>query len=420
MTTMAVGSIADISYLADKDPCATNTGWSVFQSANSNLTLAGVLAGFLIAVVAALVVQWYDRASPRMIALFASGVPPLTLASYLFTISSGANQPDGLKAFGDRCNQVWSQWLPAFAMLLIGGSVLLCGLGWALVIYSDNLAVRLAQQDLPIEKIRQNQRFFINLSAWLSVGGTAGGAALLMVADVVYLKATVDPNKPQVPLVGCAMFFVFLVGIYVMVRSLYLVITHAYSFHDREPDFPVGARFVLVRSVMENEGRRIFAKEIGVAAAVALGTLTACYLTDRTDQRFASENTLTIVLVVVLIYAVGRFTYLATAQRFAGPAAKTRIAASVQATDESVDLKYSGDRLSATSYNVILFAILGTFFSVALTQGALWNSLRPGLALFIGGLYPACILLGLSYSVAASPHVRLPRWKMLRGLRFLP
>jgi hypothetical protein len=420
MTTMSVGSGADISYLADKDPCATNTGWSVFQSANSNLTLAGVLAGFLIAVVAALVVQWYDRASPRTIALFASGVPPLTLASYLFTISSGANESDGLKAFGDRCNQVWSQWLPAFAMLLIGGSVLLCGLGWALVIYSDNLAVRLGQQNMPIDEIRENQRFFTSFSAWLSVGGTTGGAALLMVADVVYLKATVDPNKPQVPLVGCAMFFVFLIGLYVMVRSLCLVITHAYSFHDRERGFPVGARFALVRRVTENEGRRLFAREIAVAAAVALGTLTACFLTYRTDQRFASENTSTIVLVVVLIYAVGRFTYLATAQWFAGPAAKTRIAASVEPTDESVDLKYSGGRLAATSYNVILFAILGTVFSVALTQGPLWNSWRSGLTLFIGGLYPASILLGLSYSVAASSNIRVPRWKMLRGLRLLP
>jgi hypothetical protein len=84
--------------IMDNDPCADIPLWSVLNSAVPDLTLAGVLAGFLIAVVAALVVQWYDRASPRMIALFASGVPALMISSYLFSIESGAKPPRGIES----------------------------------------------------------------------------------------------------------------------------------------------------------------------------------------------------------------------------------------------------------------------------------------------------------------------------------
>jgi uncharacterized membrane protein YraQ (UPF0718 family) len=173
----------------DNDPCSDQVLFSVLNSAGPDLTLAGVLAGFLIAVVAALVVQWYDQASPRMIALFASGVPALMLSGYLFTISSGAKPPavpknvaeltgpnftgelvvpspspsnllEDLQAHTTNyCNQVWSQWLPAFAELLIGGAVLLCGLGWALVIYGERLADRLKGEKLPKGTIDDYHRF---------------------------------------------------------------------------------------------------------------------------------------------------------------------------------------------------------------------------------------------------------------------
>jgi hypothetical protein len=418
--TAAVILSLDVSYVADGDPCAKSTSWSVFQSANSNLNLAGVLAGFLIAVVAALVVQWYDRASPRLIALFASGVPPLTLGSYLFTILAGANQSPDLKPFEHQCNQVWSQWLPAFAMLLIGGSVLLCGLGWALVIYSDNLAAKMAQQNFTAERIRENQRFFTNLSAWLSLGGTTGVAALLMVANVVYLKATVNPTKPHVPVIGCAMFFVFLFGIYVMVRSLFLVVTHAISFREPDPDVAPGARIAHLRRIVENERRICTAKELGIFVAVIAGAFAACKLTALSDDRFPRGNTLGIVLAVAVLYLPVRYLGYATSLKSAGPTAKTRIAASITTPDQSVDLTHSGVRLAATSYNVILFSILGTIFSVALTQGPLWDTGRSGVTLFIGGVYPASILVGLSHSVAASSRIKLPGWKELPVLRLLP
>ena len=117
--------------------CFSNVGWDVLQGAGADLTIAGVLAGFLISAVAALLVR-YDRTDPDTIALFASGVPALTLSSYLFSLLTGTKLPEDYDP--EVCGQIWSQWLSAFTTLLIGGSVLLCGLGWALVSYGDNLA----------------------------------------------------------------------------------------------------------------------------------------------------------------------------------------------------------------------------------------------------------------------------------------
>jgi hypothetical protein len=77
-------------------------------------------------------------------------------------------------------------------------------------------------------------------------------------------------------------------------------------------------------------------------------------------------------------------------------------------------------RLSATSYHVVFFAILGTVFAAALTQGSLWPNWRTGLSLLVGGLYPGGMMLGLGYAVPAGPAAKLPEWKTWRGLQLLP
>jgi hypothetical protein len=427
----------------DKDPCAEPVKWSVFNSAVPDLTLAGVLAGFLIAVVAALLVQWYDRASPRMIALFASGVPALTLSSYLFTISSGTIPTK------EYCNQMWSQWLPAFAMLLVGGSVLLCGLGWALVIYSDHLAKRLKEQNFPMKRVEDSHRFFIGLVTWLSLGATTGVTGLLMVADVIYLNATTALNTahPNTTLTlfefpagvkWYAMFFVFLFGVYFMVRSGYLVVRRATSLFRREYA-RVRPKTSALRGAWDNKRVRCVAKEIVLAAAVALGVQVASYLTKGAlPEQFSGHATY--VEVVVAAYIMSRLAYGGivhvtrhdsrflrgvhpTDEQYADPDAEVPVAPSTERPDDGIQLKYASGKLKTSSYHVVCFAILGTGFSQVLTQGFLWNSLgslQAGVTLLIGGLYPAGILLGLSYSVPAAERIRLPDWKMWRGLRLLP
>ena len=429
------------------EPCLGNAGWNVLEGAPADSTLAGVLAGFLIAAAVALLVQWYDRSDPDTIALFASGVPALTLSSYLFTVLSGT-RPDPMV-----CNQMWSQWLPALAMLLIGGSVLLCGLGWALVSYADNLAVKLIEKNRPMRKVEENRRFFISLSGWLSLGATTATTCWLIAANVVYLKGTtgrhvgdktIYPFFEFLNVKWYTMFFVFLFGLYVMVRSAFLVIwrtstarrenvdsciRYAPGVYD-ESSTPLDAR--------DNKLAERVAKEICIAVVIALGALLADYLTSQAvGERFSGTTTRCIVSVVVAAYVSARLAYygiVRTVRQFVGPTlrgqtttdryakadAMIRHTPSTERPEDAIRIKYSLRRLSATSYHVVLFTILATVFAAALTQGPLWPNWRIGLSLFVGGLYPAGILLGLSYAVPAGPVTKLPEWKTWRGLRVLP
>lgn len=457
----------------DNDPCAENALWSVLNSTVPDLTLAGVLAGFLIVVVAALVVQWYDRASPRMIALFASGVPALTLSSYLFTISSGAKPPEQQKVVGQLigqpggvqkflivstpsnslpdpnvityCNQVWSQWLPAFAALLIGGSVLLCGLGWALVIYGDHLTDRLREKNLPTATIEDYHRYFVGLSALLSLGATIGMTGLLIVANITYLTATADANTTLIffefphGVNWYAMYFVFLFGVYVIVASTYVVFSRATSFAWEERASGVHTKSSARGGAWRNKLVRRVAREVGIVLVLMSGALLASYLTKGVLDRKFSGHTISYVELVTATYAISRLVYCgilrvrqysrskreghATTKGYAESDATIPVAPSAETPEDAIQLNYSSGMLKATTYHVVFFALLGAVFTAVVTNGYLWKTLgswQTGLALLIGGLYPACILLGLSYSVPADPSVQLPKWKTLPVLRSLP
>src|SRR5580693_4484661 len=298
----------------DQDPCVGDVGWSVLGGAAQDSTLAGVLAGFLIVAATALLVQWNDRSDSDTFALFASGVAALTLSSYLFTVLSGTKP--GPNPDPKVCGQIWSQWLPAFAMLLIGASVLLCGLGWALVSYSDNLAVKLIEKNRPMKRVEENRRFFITLSMALSLGGTTAMTCWLIAANVVYLKGTtgrhvgdktIYPFFEFLNVKWYTMFFVFLFGLYVVVRSAYLVIWRTRSARqenvasciryvpgaDDETSAPLDAR--------DNTLTERLAKEICIAVAIALGALLAELLTDRAvGETFSGGTTCSIVFIVVV------------------------------------------------------------------------------------------------------------------------
>jgi hypothetical protein len=433
----------------DQDPCVGNVGWSVLGGAPADSTLAGVLAGFLIAAAVALLMQWYDRSDPDTIALFASGVPALALSSYLFTVLSGTKP--GPNPGAQVCGQIWSQWLPAFAMLLIGASVFLCGLGWALVSYGDNLAVKLIERNRPMKRVEENRRFFISLSAWLSLGGTTAMACWLIAANVIYLKATTGRNYWGITRYSFfeflhvkwhLMFFVFLFGLYVMARSAYIIIWRTSTARREnvasciryEPDVYVESS--TPRDVRDNKLAKRVAKEICIAFGIALGALLADYLTTpAVNERFSCTTTSLIVGVVVVAYGVARLAYCgivrlvgkffdptlreqSTTDRYAKADAMIRRTPSTEKPEEAIRIRYSLRRLSEASYHVVGFAIVATVLAAALTQGSLpWGT---GLSLIIGGLYPALILLGLSYAVPARPATKLPEWKTWRWLRLLP
>lgn len=114
------------------DGCATTDDpWSVIESASANSTLAGVLAGFLVAAIAVLYQQ--SRSSHgHTLALFFSGVVTLGLASHLFSSVSGL-----VAMSNEACARAWSQGIVASGMLATGSIALVAGLAWMLTRVAD-------------------------------------------------------------------------------------------------------------------------------------------------------------------------------------------------------------------------------------------------------------------------------------------
>jgi hypothetical protein len=106
-------------------------------------------------------------------------------------------------------------------------------------------------------------------------------------------------------------------------------------------------------------------------------------------------------------------------ERFAVADAKVQRTRSLERPEDAIRIKYSVRRLGATSYHVVIFAIVGTLFAAGLTQGSFWPGMTT-LSLLLGGFYPALMFLGLSYAVPAGPTTKLPTWKTRRGWRLLP
>jgi hypothetical protein len=439
------------------DPCSANVGWSIMAGAGADSTLAGVLAGFLIVAATALLAQWNDRSDPDTFALFASGVPALTLSSYLFTVLAGSQPVSGY------CSQMWGQWLPAFALLLIGAAVLLCGLGWALVSYSDNLAVKLLELNRPMKRVMETRRFFISLSGCLSLGGTTAMTCWLIAASIVYLKATTarkswwGPYYPSIEFLHIKwyeMFFVFLFGLYVVVRSAYLVISRTLAARRENVAScirytPLDTTLVNVashtgptRAVLESrtpldvrkyKRAKCVGHEICTAGAIVVFTLLAHFLTRQAvHEKYSLKTTCVVIGVLFGGYIIVRLAYRGVVslfgpalpertadERFADSDARVQKTRSMEKPEDAIRIKYSVRRLSATSYHVVLFAIAGTLTAAGLTQGSFWPGMT-GVSLLVAGLYPACILLGLSYAVPAAPATKLPEWKTWRGWRLLP
>ena len=445
----------------DKDPCAARVAWSTISAASADSTFAGLLAGLLIAAAAALLVQWYTGGAPSTVALFGSGVPVLTLATYLFTVIGAVHYPTGIDytkpgGLGDNlCNQLWSEWLLATGSLFIGSAVLVCGLGWALVSYADNLAVKLCETNIPIKRVEDARRFFIRLNAWLSAAVTTSASALLIVSSVLYLTA-IGEQSMHFEIFGVTwylVFFVYLFGLYFIGRTSYAIFSRTRSARRANKEscaaYAAGGPRVAtdsegieagagpVRPPAAQDPRFARRKELVMRAAqefvvvilVALGALLAVYLTSEAvgNRRWGAVS-LKIVIYVVVLYIIVRAIYVLiagiveplSAKKDGTPTNNEAIPPADAKSVERIRMTYDFGRLRMTTYSVVFLAILGTFFVVALTQGPLWPVPRVIISLFLGGLYPAVVLAGLSSSVPAAEDVRKAKWETLPWFAYVP
>jgi hypothetical protein len=160
------------------DEFCTSDQWSVLTSAASHSQFAGVLGGFLITAIA-LLMDKKSRESIHTLALFSAAVLILMLDSFLFSLITGTQTPDG-----DRrgiCAIAWTQGAVSTGMLAAGATALFGGLGWMLASHAVN---RLTEQDP--EDVGAYS-FLADLGGWLTFAATMATTLILSETTIDYL-----------------------------------------------------------------------------------------------------------------------------------------------------------------------------------------------------------------------------------------
>lgn len=178
-------------------PCVSESTawWSIITSSATNSQLAGVLAGFMVTVIAVLAIRDH-RLDTHTMALFSAGALTLGLDSYLFSAITGASPPgDNVldnylfsaitgapPPADDACKVVWAQGMAASGMLAIGGSVFVCGLGWILVNHVNQKGVSLASD------AGERRTHLITLAGFLTAAVITTTMGLLATTTIDYLR----------------------------------------------------------------------------------------------------------------------------------------------------------------------------------------------------------------------------------------
>lgn len=160
------------------DEFCTSDQWSVLTSAASHSQFAGVLGGFLITAIA-LLMDKKSRESIHTLALFSAAVLILMLDSFLFSLITGTQTPDG-----DRrgiCAIAWTQGAVSTGMLAAGATALFGGLGWMLASHAVN---RLSERD---PEDAGAYGFLADLGGWLTFAATMATTLILSETTIDYL-----------------------------------------------------------------------------------------------------------------------------------------------------------------------------------------------------------------------------------------
>ncbi len=181
------------------DELCTSDQWSVLSSAASNSQLAGVLGGFLITAIA-LLFDKNSREGVHTLALFSSAVLVLMLDSFLFSLITGTQAPDGDRRV--TCAIAWTQGAVSTGMLAAGATALFGGLGWMLASHAVNKVVDQDAVDV------RAYCFLAELGGWLTFAAAMTATLILSETSIDYLRFMYGrrPNAwvEGLIIVGCA------------------------------------------------------------------------------------------------------------------------------------------------------------------------------------------------------------------------
>lgn len=161
------------------DEFCTSDNWSPLTSAAANSQLAGVLGGFLITAIA-LLFDRNSREGVHTLALFSSAVLILMLDSFLFSLITGSQVPDGPDRRG-LCTIAWTQGAVSTGMLAAGSIALFGGLGWMLASHAVGKAARLDTEDVAA------YTFLADLGGWLTFAAAMTTTLIVSETSIDYL-----------------------------------------------------------------------------------------------------------------------------------------------------------------------------------------------------------------------------------------
>ncbi|KUH97804.1 hypothetical protein AU190_21380 [Mycolicibacterium acapulense] len=161
------------------DEFCTSDQWSVLSSASANSQLAGVLGGFLITAIA-LLFDKNSREGVHTLALFSSAVLVLMLDSFLFSLITGTQVPDGARRA--TCAIAWTQGAVSTGMLAAGAAALFGGLGWMLASHAVN---KISDQD-PADV--RAYGFLAELGGWLTFAAAMTATLIVSETSIDYLR----------------------------------------------------------------------------------------------------------------------------------------------------------------------------------------------------------------------------------------
>lgn len=175
----------------------------MLSSAASNSQLAGVLGGFLITAIA-LLFDKNTREGVHTLALFSSAVLVLMLDSFLFSLITGTQVPDGARRA--TCAIAWTQGAVSTGMLAAGAVALFGGLGWMLASHAVN---KVTDQDP--DDVRA-YCFMAELGGWLTFAAAMTATLIVSETSIDYLRFMLGhrpaPWIEGTIIVACAVFIV--------------------------------------------------------------------------------------------------------------------------------------------------------------------------------------------------------------------
>lgn len=218
-------------------PCVSESTawWSIITSSATNSQLAGVLAGFMVTVIAVLAIRDH-RLDTHTIALFSAGALTLGLDSYLFSAITGASPPGdnvldrylfstitGAPPPADEaCKVVWAQGMAASGMLAIGGSVFVCGLGWILVNHVN-------QHGVLAPDAGERRTHLITLAGFLTAAVITTTTSLLATTTIDYLRLVRWDHTQPIYIFGLIVVAVASTAIYRRTRAMRAAVSRAPS-----------------------------------------------------------------------------------------------------------------------------------------------------------------------------------------------